>query len=160
MPFLVCLLVLLLPAAAHAASPPPARCGSASPAARPHAVPRLRRIVVVVMENKSCADVIGSRDAPYLSRLEGVYRANVLGGQVREYQVLVDPQALAEQNLSMEAVNKALASAKSDEVRPSRRSALRLVTFVVLLTESGAVPVAMVEMKRIAAAELFWDDEP
>jgi phosphatidylinositol-3-phosphatase len=68
-PLLVCLLILLLPAAAEAASPVPARCGSASPAARSHAVPRLDRIVVVVMENKSCTDVIGSRDAPYLNRL-------------------------------------------------------------------------------------------
>jgi hypothetical protein len=68
-PLLVCLLVLLLPAAARAASPPPARCGSAPAASRPHSVPRLRRIVVVVMENKSCADVIGSREAPYLDRL-------------------------------------------------------------------------------------------
>jgi phosphatidylinositol-3-phosphatase len=68
-PLLVCLLVLLLPAATRAGSPPPARCGSASAASPPGAVPRLHRIVVVVMENKSCTDVIGSRDAPYLNRL-------------------------------------------------------------------------------------------
>src|SRR4029078_7716179 len=37
--------------------------------------------------------------APHLSRLRGVYRANVLGGEVREFQVLVDPQALAAQSV-------------------------------------------------------------
>jgi len=37
--------------------------GSSRPA------PRLERVVVIVMENKSCSAVIGSRDAPYLNRL-------------------------------------------------------------------------------------------
>jgi multidrug efflux pump subunit AcrB len=48
--------------------------------------------------------------APYLSRLDGVYRANALGGQVREYQVLVDPQSLVERGLTMAQVNQALAA--------------------------------------------------
>src|SRR5262245_50352167 len=48
--------------------------------------------------------------APYLARLPGVYRAVVKGGQVREYQVLVDPRTLAEQGLSIAQVSRALAA--------------------------------------------------
>jgi phosphatidylinositol-3-phosphatase len=40
---------------------------STSEASRP--APRLERVVVIVMENKSCSAVIGSRDAPYLDGL-------------------------------------------------------------------------------------------
>ena len=76
MRLLVCLLVLLAAGAgdaAHGASPP-ARCGSAPATGRaPRAVPRLRRVVVVVLENKACADVIGSSEAPYLNRLARRY---------------------------------------------------------------------------------------
>jgi phospholipase C len=40
---------------------------SVSGSSRP--APRLERVVVIVMENKSCTAVIGSRDAPYLNGL-------------------------------------------------------------------------------------------
>ena len=70
MPLLVCLLVFLLAAAGDAArGPPPLRCGSHTAAGAPGAVPRLGRVVVVVLENEACADVIGSPQAPYLNRL-------------------------------------------------------------------------------------------
>jgi CzcA family heavy metal efflux pump len=69
--------------------------------------------------------------APYLSRLEGVYRANALGGQVREYQVLVDPQALAEQSLTMDEVNRALTAANL--VRSVGRFNRHAQSFLVLL---------------------------
>jgi hypothetical protein len=49
-------------------------CGSDStstPAGRP--VPRLHRIVIIVMENKGCNEVIGSSDAPYTNGLAARY---------------------------------------------------------------------------------------
>ena len=50
-------------------------CGSASPKPTPRAkaVPRLNRVVIIVMENKGCEEVIGSDDAPYLNRLASRY---------------------------------------------------------------------------------------
>ena len=70
MALVACLLVLLCGAgdAAHGASAP-VICGSRAAARAPRAVPRLGRVVVVVLENKSCAQVIGSAQAPYLNRL-------------------------------------------------------------------------------------------
>jgi phosphatidylinositol-3-phosphatase len=74
MPLLVCLFLLITLAgdAAHGASPS-VRCGSAPAARGAGAGPRLRRVVVVVLENKACADVIGSSEAPYLNRLARRY---------------------------------------------------------------------------------------
>jgi phosphatidylinositol-3-phosphatase len=47
----------------------PATCaGHSTPGSSPPA-PRLERVVVIVMENKGCSAVIGSRDAPYLNGL-------------------------------------------------------------------------------------------
>ena len=71
MPLLVCLVVLLLSVAgdaAHGASAP-VLCGSRAGTRAPRAVPRLGRVVVIVLENKSCAQVVGSAQAPYLTRL-------------------------------------------------------------------------------------------
>jgi hypothetical protein len=71
-PLVVCLLVVLVSMAgdaARAALSPPPLCGSTSTAHAPRAVPRLDRIVVIVLENKACSDVIGSAQAPYLNRL-------------------------------------------------------------------------------------------
>ncbi len=48
--------------------------------------------------------------APALNRLPGVYRVLVQGGQVREYQVLLDPRALAAAGLRPEQVAAALAA--------------------------------------------------
>jgi phosphatidylinositol-3-phosphatase len=51
-------------------------CGSgpAPTATRPaRPVPRLYRVVIVVMENKGCEEVIGSPEAPYLNRLAQRY---------------------------------------------------------------------------------------
>jgi CzcA family heavy metal efflux pump len=81
--------------------------------------------------------------APYLSRLQGVYRAHVLGGEVREYQVLVDPQALAEQNLSMEAVNKALAG--SNFVRSVGRFTRQSQSYLVLVDAQEPRPDALLD---------------
>ena len=53
-----------------------AECGSepTPTATRPAArVPRLNRVVIVVMENKGCEEVIGSSDAPYLNSLASRY---------------------------------------------------------------------------------------
>jgi phosphatidylinositol-3-phosphatase len=44
-------------------------CGARSTTGSSRPAPRLQRVVVIVMENKSCDEVIGSRDAPYLNRL-------------------------------------------------------------------------------------------
>jgi phospholipase C len=44
-------------------------CGGHSAAESSRSAPRLYRVVVIVMENRSCDAVIGSRDAPYLNRL-------------------------------------------------------------------------------------------
>lgn len=41
--------------------------------ARARPVPRLYRVVIVVMENKGCDEVIGSREAPYLNGLAERY---------------------------------------------------------------------------------------
>jgi phosphatidylinositol-3-phosphatase len=54
---------------------PAVRCGTSDRAADQTArrVPRLTRIVVIVLENKDCPDVIGSREVPYLNRLARRY---------------------------------------------------------------------------------------
>ncbi len=49
--------------------------------------------------------------APYLARLKGVYRVFTQGGEVREYQVLLDPSALALAGLTPDQVSIALADA-------------------------------------------------
>jgi hypothetical protein len=46
---------------------------SAKPTRRSTAKPRLGRVVIVVMENKGCEEVIGSPEAPYLNRLASRY---------------------------------------------------------------------------------------
>jgi phosphatidylinositol-3-phosphatase len=57
-----------------AAGLPQAQCGGRPPATTSAgAVSRLYRVVVVVMENKSCAQVVGSRQAPYLNGLARRY---------------------------------------------------------------------------------------
>ena len=58
------------------AKPVPPRCGSAKSVAAGapgRRVPRLARIVVIVMENKDCGDVIGRRTAPYENALARRY---------------------------------------------------------------------------------------
>jgi phospholipase C len=65
-------LVLLLPLCLCAFSNGHAgavTCGDHSVPGSSRLAPRLQRIVVIVMENKGCTDVIGSRDAPYLNGL-------------------------------------------------------------------------------------------
>ena len=47
--------------------PAPTATGPAAP------VPRLHRVVIVVLENKGCEEVIGSREAPYLNALAKRY---------------------------------------------------------------------------------------
>lgn len=69
--------------------------------------------------------------APYLARLPGIYRANVSGGQVREYQVLVDPRALVEANLTMAQVDKALAA--SNFIRSVGRFNREAQSYLVLV---------------------------
>jgi CzcA family heavy metal efflux pump len=63
------------------------------------------------------SDRLGPRDlreiadlnlAPYLSRLNGIYRVSTQGGQVREFQVMLDPAALAATGISPEQVSTAL----------------------------------------------------
>ena len=47
---------------------------SKTTAARPsRKVPRLDRVVIIVMENKGCDEVIGSSEAPYTNSLAGTY---------------------------------------------------------------------------------------
>jgi phosphatidylinositol-3-phosphatase len=51
-------------------------CGgdpAASPSGGRRSVPRLGRVVIVVMENKGCDELIGSPDAPYLNSLAQTY---------------------------------------------------------------------------------------
>ena len=65
-------LFLLLPLLLCAFSSGHARavtCAGRSTSGSSRPAPRLERVVVIVMENKSCSAVIGSRDAPYLNRL-------------------------------------------------------------------------------------------
>jgi phosphatidylinositol-3-phosphatase len=65
-------LLLLLPLFLCAFSSGHARavtCAGHSTPGSSRPAPHLQRIVVIVMENKSCAAVIGSRDAPYLNGL-------------------------------------------------------------------------------------------
>lgn len=69
--------------------------------------------------------------APTLSRLKGVYRAVVSGGHVREFQVLVNSQALLEQNLSMEQVQLALN--KSNLIRSVGRYDQQAQSYLVLV---------------------------
>jgi hypothetical protein len=70
----------LLAAGSAGANPvakaPALRCGSSkpAPAARaPRRVPRLARIAVIVMENADCSDVIGAKQAPYITALARRY---------------------------------------------------------------------------------------
>lgn len=77
----VCLLVVLSLVAAgsaggeNVAKPAALRCGSSTSTAGRTArrVPRLARIAVIVMENKDCSDVIGTRQAPYVDALARRY---------------------------------------------------------------------------------------
>ena len=55
-------------------------CATSQPTSRPSQpltparhVPRFSHVVVVVMENKDCGDVIGNADAPYINSLAGKY---------------------------------------------------------------------------------------
>ena len=48
---------------------PGVACADRAAAVATRPAPRLQRVVVIVMENKSCDAVIGSQDAPYLNRL-------------------------------------------------------------------------------------------
>ena len=51
------------------------QCGGDPPAnaTRPRKVPRLHRVVILVMENKGCDEVIGSSEAPYFNGLAARY---------------------------------------------------------------------------------------
>lgn len=53
-------------------------------------------------------DIANLNLAPRLSRLHGVYRVFTQGGEVREYQVLLDPDALAAARVAPEQVAAAL----------------------------------------------------
>ena len=48
---------------------PGVACADRAAAVATRPAPRLQRVVVIVMKNKSCDAVIGSQDAPYLNRL-------------------------------------------------------------------------------------------
>jgi phosphatidylinositol-3-phosphatase len=64
------LLLLVLPLCAFSSGHASAvTCAGRSTTGPSRPAPRLERVVVIVMENKSCDDVIGSRDAPYLNGL-------------------------------------------------------------------------------------------
>lgn len=58
---------------------------------------------------KDLLDLANLNLAPYLSRLPGVYRVNVQGGQAREYEVLLHPDALASAGMTPDQVSTALA---------------------------------------------------
>src|SRR5262249_29148330 len=79
--------------------------------------------------------------APYLALHPGISRANVLGGQVREYQVLVDPHALAEANLTMAQVDKALTA--SNFIRSVGRFNREAQSFLVLVDAQVPRPDAL-----------------
>ena len=53
-------------------------------------------------------DVANLQLAPYLSRMDGIYRIFTQGGEAREYQVLLDPDALAAAGISPDQVSTAL----------------------------------------------------
>jgi hypothetical protein len=64
------LLLLVLPLCAFSSGHARAvTCAGRSTTGPSRPAPRLARVVVIVMENKSCDEVIGSRDAPYLNGL-------------------------------------------------------------------------------------------
>ena len=52
-----------------AAKPRDVTCAGRAATGPSRPAPHLQRVVVIVMENKSCGDVIGSPEAPYLNRL-------------------------------------------------------------------------------------------
>jgi phosphatidylinositol-3-phosphatase len=52
-----------------AAKPRAVTCAARSTTGPSRPAPRLQRVVVIVMENKGCKSVIGSREAPYVNRL-------------------------------------------------------------------------------------------
>jgi CzcA family heavy metal efflux pump len=81
--------------------------------------------------------------APYLSRLPGVYRSDVKGGQVREYQVLVDPRSLAQQGLTIAQVSKALAA--SNLIRSVGRYTYQSQSFLVLVDATVPRPEAILD---------------
>lgn len=53
-------------------------------------------------------DIANLNLGPSLGRLNGVYRVFTQGGEVREYQVLLDPEALAAAGISTDQVSEAL----------------------------------------------------
>jgi HAE1 family hydrophobic/amphiphilic exporter-1 len=124
-------------------------------------------------------DLIDETIEPALRRVEGTSRFFIVGGQEREVEVLVDPKALADRNLSLTNVTTALSTNNRDlrggplvlgkreyQVRTiNRAQALnQLETFVLRRDDSGTVylrDVANVEMgRKFQDSAFLYNDAP
>ncbi len=124
-------------------------------------------------------DLIDDVIEPALRRVEGTGRFFIAGGQEREVEVLVDPKALSDRNLTIEDVTNALRNNNRDirggplvlgrreyRVRTVSRSQEieELENFVLRRDESGTVyirDVARVQMGRKFQDSIFlFNDNP
>ncbi|PSB59005.1 efflux RND transporter permease subunit [Chamaesiphon polymorphus] len=124
-------------------------------------------------------DLIDRTIEPALRRVEGTSRFFIVGGQEREVEVLVDPKALADRNLSLTTVTTALSTNNRDirggplvigkreyQVRTVNRAQAikQLETFVLRRDDSGTVylrDVANVEMgRKFQDSAFLFNDAP
>lgn len=124
-------------------------------------------------------DLIEEIVEPALRRVEGTSRFFIVGGQEREVEILVDPKALSDRNLSLADVTDTLSTNNRDirggplvlgkreyQVRTVNRAQelKQLETFVLRRDQAGTVylrDVATVEMGRKFQDSVFlFDDMP
>jgi hydrophobic/amphiphilic exporter-1 (mainly G- bacteria), HAE1 family len=124
-------------------------------------------------------DLIDQTIEPALRRVEGTSRFFIIGGQEREVEVLVDPKALADRNLSLTNVTSTLSTNNRDirggplvigkreyQVRTVNRAQAikQLENFVLRRDDSGTVylrDVATVEMgRKFQDSAFLFNDAP
>ena len=124
-------------------------------------------------------DLIDETIEPALRRVEGTSRFFIIGGQEREVEVLVDPKALADRNLSLTNVTSTLSTNNRDirggplvigkreyQVRTVNRAQAikQLESFVLRRDDSGTVylrDVATVEMgRKFQDSAFLFNDAP
>ncbi len=123
--------------------------------------------VAVSSDRRSLADVsdfVIYEAAPTLRTLPGVYRVELGGAKIREWALTVDPDALVQRRLSLQAVADAVRAANvvsaGGEIRDDHQLVLAVVEGEgtdlarlpdVIVADDGGVPVRLRDVARIEA---------